>query len=61
MLKKDYLDFARDPSVTNQVLEDIYLGQSFLKHGKKYAVSSAKVSYLLECIQMDSMTCSLIR
>jgi 4,4'-diaponeurosporenoate glycosyltransferase len=35
MLKKDYLDFARDPSVTNQVLEDIYLGQSFLKHGKK--------------------------
>jgi len=34
MLKKDYLDFARDPSVTNQVLEDIYLGQSFLKHGK---------------------------
>ena len=35
MLKQDYLDFATDPSVTSQVLEDIYLGKSFLKNGKR--------------------------
>jgi 4,4'-diaponeurosporenoate glycosyltransferase len=35
MSKQDYLDFATDPSVTSQVLEDIYLGKSFLKNGKR--------------------------
>lgn len=35
MLKQDYLDFATDSSVTNQVLEDIYLGKAFLKNGKR--------------------------
>jgi 4,4'-diaponeurosporenoate glycosyltransferase len=35
MSKQDYLDFATDPSVTRQVLEDIYLGKSFLKNGKR--------------------------
>lgn len=35
MLKQDYLDFATDPSVTSQVLEDIYLGKAFLKNGKR--------------------------
>ena len=35
MSKQDYLDFATDPSVTRQVLEDIYLGKAFLKNGKR--------------------------
>ena len=35
MSKQDYLDFATDPSVTSQVLEDIYLGKAFLKNGKR--------------------------
>jgi 4,4'-diaponeurosporenoate glycosyltransferase len=35
MLKQDYVDFATDSSVTNQVLEDIYLGKAFLKNGKR--------------------------
>ena len=35
MIKQNYLDFATDPSVTSQVLEDIYLGKAFLKNGKR--------------------------